>query len=179
MSMNVRGVDNETQDIINFYIANGWEENEAFNIVKQFKDEMYNTFEILCLCSLMKLLNTIYVKGNDGKVPNLTIVSQYPNVKISTTQGSPIMGLFSVLPSGRIYVEIRVTDGERYRSIDWIEFAEVKEGAEGYDKFIKDLATGESSYLMLKDGTKFQLSNIKRENLDWYINMIAELLPRG
>ena len=29
MSMNVRGVDNETQDIINFYIANGWEENEA------------------------------------------------------------------------------------------------------------------------------------------------------
>ena len=40
MSMNVRGVDNETQDIINFYIANGWEENEAFNIVKQFKDEM-------------------------------------------------------------------------------------------------------------------------------------------
>ena len=55
MSMNVRGVDNETQDIINFYIANGWEENEAFNIVKQFKDEMYNTFEILCLCSLMKL----------------------------------------------------------------------------------------------------------------------------
>ena len=120
MSMNVRGVDNETQDIINFYIANGWEENEAFNIVKQFKDEMYNTFEILCLCSLMKLLNTVYVKGNDGKVPNLTIVSQYPNVKISTTQGSPIMGLFSVLPSGRIYVEIRVTDGERYRSIDWI-----------------------------------------------------------
>ena len=65
MSMNVRGVDNETQDIINFYIANGWEENEAFNIVKQFKDEMYNTFEILCLCSLMKLLNTVYVKGND------------------------------------------------------------------------------------------------------------------
>ena len=56
MSMNVRGVDNETQDIINFYIANGWEENEAFNIVKQFKDEMYNTFEILCLCSLLQKL---------------------------------------------------------------------------------------------------------------------------
>ena len=174
---NINGVDNETQMAIDYFIANGWDEKVAVDLVKRFVDEMYNPGEIVCIAALMKLLNSVYIMaaGEGAAAPKLSIASKYPHIKIATTSVSPIYGMFSILTNGKIYVEIRITDGEVNRSIDWIEFPETNEAFQQYQKFINDLITGESEYLLLKTGKKYKLSDINESNYDWYFKNIADV----
>ena len=80
-----------------------------------------------------------------------------------------------VIEGGKLYVEIDVTEGELYKPIDWIEFAETNEQLAAYDKFITDLLEGTSPYLKLKDGSSFKLEDINYDNVEFYVDQIAEI----
>lgn len=178
MAMNPKGYDNEKMKAVNYFISNGWPEGTAYEMVENFTKKTLNPGEIICLGALMKLLNGVYLKaakGDETKVPKLSIVSDYPLFKVAINDISPLMGRMMVLEGGKLYVEIDVTEGELYKPIDWIEFAETNEQLAAYDKFITDLLEGTSPYLKLKDGSSFKLEDINYDNVMFYLDEIADI----
>ena len=178
MAMNPRGYDDEKMKAVNYFITNGWPEGTAYEMVENFTKKTLNPGEIICLGALMKLLNGVYLKaatGDETKTPKLSIVSDYPLFKVAINDISPLMGRMMILEGGKIFVEIDVTDGDVVKPIDWIEFAETNEQLAAYDKFINDLIEGTSPYLKLQDGSSFKLEDINYENVQDYIDGIAEI----
>ena len=178
MAMNPKGYDNEKMKAVNYFITNGWPEGTAYEMVENFTKKTLNPGEIICLGALMKLLNGVYLKackGDETKVPKLSIVSDYPLFKVAINDVSPLMGRMMVIEGGKLFVEIDVTEGELYKPIDWIEFAETNEQLAAYDKFITDLLEGTSPYLKLKDGSSFKLEDINYDNVEFYVDQIAEI----
>ena len=178
MVMNPKGYDSEKMKAVNYFISNGWQEGMAYEMVENLTRKTLNPGEIICLGALMKLLNGVYLKatkGDETKVPKLSIVSDYPLFKVAINDVSPLMGRMMIVDGGKIYVEIDVTDAESFRPIDWIEFAETNEQLAAYDKFINDLLEGTSPYLKLKDGTSFKLEDITYENVQFYLDNIADI----
>lgn len=172
-----RGFDSEKQKAVNYFIKNGWPEYMAYELVENFSKKTLNPGEIICLGALMKLMNSAYYMAEDDrtKSPKISVISDYPLFKVAVNDVSPLMGRMMILPEGKIYVEIDITDGDVVKPIDWIEFAETNEQLAAYDKFINSLIDGSSPYLKLADGSSFKLADITYSNLDFYLKNIVEI----